>query len=94
MSKILSHAKSAINSYDDQQLAAMIASKRINDFKETLTLRNILSMDSPGTYGWILFQSKKNLSYLKKIPCFEELFAQSSISDVISFNKSSFEENK
>ena len=94
MTRILNHAKKAINVYDDTQLAAMIASKRINDFKETLSLRNILSMDSPGTYGWILFQSKKNLNFLKKIPCFEELFAQNTIPEVISSNRSSMEQKK
>ncbi|CPZ24085.1 citrate synthase [Mycobacteroides abscessus subsp. abscessus] len=32
-------------------------------------------MDSPGTYGWILHQSAKNIDKIGRLPSFEELFA-------------------
>jgi len=82
MSEISKHAKEAIDSYSEKHLAAMIASKRIEDFKETLSIRNTLSMDSPSTYGWILHQARKNERILEKIPCFEELFAKKSINTI------------
>ena len=61
----------------------MIAGKRLNDFKEALSLRNILSMDSPATYGWILHQQQKNKAALGRIPSFEELFANNALSDIL-----------
>lgn len=59
MNGLLRHAREAISGYSAAELAAMIAGKRLTDFKEALSLRNILSMDSPATYGWILHQQQK-----------------------------------
>ena len=78
------HAKDAINFYDDAGLATLVAEKRLTDFKLALSLRNILSMDSPGTYGWILHQNAKNRDALGNIPSFDELFAQNAIPDVVA----------
>ena len=78
------HAKDAINFYDDAGLATLVAEKRLTDFKRALSLRNILSMDSPGTYGWILHQNAKNRDALGKIPSFDELFAQNAIPEVVA----------
>lgn len=75
MNSLLKHAREAIGGYSDEELAVMISNKRILDFKEALSLRNILSMDSPSTYGWIILQDRKNLEALGAIPSFEELFA-------------------
>ena len=77
------HAKNALKDYDDLEIASLIADKRLTDFKESLILRNVLSMDSPGTYSWIIYQSEKNRSTLGAIPSFDELFAQVSVSDII-----------
>jgi glutamate synthase (NADPH/NADH) large chain len=78
------HAKDAINFYDDAGLATLVAEKRLTDFKRALSLRDILSMDSPGTYGWILHQNAKNRDALGNIPSFDELFAQNAIPDVVA----------
>ena len=60
MNLLLRHSRQAIANYNDVELAAMIANKRLNDFTTALTLRNVLSMDSPATYGWIIHQQHKN----------------------------------
>ncbi len=56
----------------------VVANKRITDYKAALTQRNVLSTDSPGTYGWILHQDSKNVERIGRLPSFEELFAAQS----------------
>lgn len=73
--KLQKHAREAIEVFDDEQLAVLIADKRITDYKEALTQRNVLSTDSLGTHGWILYQNAKNLDKIGRLPSFEELFA-------------------
>ncbi|MCI2265263.1 glutamate synthase-related protein [Sediminivirga luteola] len=58
--RITKYTKARLESFEDQELAAMIAAKRLGDYKESLAGRNVRSMDAPGTYGWILFQTRKN----------------------------------
>ncbi|MEL7027378.1 MAG: glutamate synthase large subunit, partial [Pseudomonadota bacterium] len=84
MAALAKHAKKAIEGYDDRGLAALVAHKRLSDFKRALSLRNILSMDSPGTYAWILHQDAKNLAQLGEIPSFDELFAHHALPDVVA----------
>ena len=79
MSQLLRHAKAAIETYSDPDLAVMVSSKRLTDFKRALSLRNVLSMDSPGTYGWILYQTRKNNHAIGRIPSYDELFAKDAL---------------
>ncbi|GAB5375701.1 MAG: glutamate synthase-related protein [Acuticoccus sp.] len=79
MNALLRHAREAVGEYSDPELAAMISNKRLGDFKRALSLRSILSVDSPGTYGWILHQDRKNAQTLGGMPSFEALFAGRSI---------------
>ena len=69
--------------YSSEQLAVLIADKRLRDYKQALNLRNCLSMDSIGTYSWILRQDRKNQADLGEIPDFEELFSKSIITDTL-----------
>jgi glutamate synthase (NADPH/NADH) large chain len=80
--KLQRYAREAIDGFDDEDLAVLIANKRITDYKAALTQRNVLSMDSPGTYGWILHQDAKNVERIGRMPSFEELFAAQSVPDV------------
>ncbi|WKG06642.1 glutamate synthase-related protein [Mycolicibacterium sp. HK-90] len=73
--KLQKHAREAIEVFSDEDLAVFIAHKRITDYKNALTQRNVLSTDSLGTYGWILFQDAKNTEKIGRLPSFEELFA-------------------
>ncbi|PID37451.1 MAG: glutamate synthase large subunit [Rhodobacterales bacterium] len=82
MMVLAKHARAAIADYDDTELSALVANKRLTDFKRALSMRNVLSMDSPGTYSWILSQSAKNRETLGHIPSFDELFAQNALPDI------------
>lgn len=73
--KLQKHAREAIDTFSDEDLAVLIANKRITDYKQALAQRNVLSTDSLGTYGWILHQDAKNLDKIGRLPSFEELFA-------------------
>ncbi|WP_078292399.1 glutamate synthase-related protein [Mycobacterium sp. D16R24] len=77
--KLQKYAREAIDGYSDEDLAVLIADKRLTDYKDALNQRNVLSMDSPGTYGWIIFQSAKNLDKIGRLPSFEELFAHQAL---------------
>ncbi len=81
MARLLRHAREAIAGYSDPELAVLISNKRIGDYKEALALRNILSMDSPGTYGWILRHDRRNREAIGPMPSFEELFARESLAE-------------
>ncbi|MEM1345345.1 MAG: glutamate synthase-related protein, partial [Pseudomonadota bacterium] len=84
MAALAKHARTALAGYDDRELAVLVAHKRLSDFKRALSLRNILSMDSPGTYAWILHQDAKNRTALGSVPSFDELFAQNALPDVVA----------
>lgn len=88
MQKLQRYAREAIDGYSDQELAALIADKRLRDYKSALSLRNILSMDSPGTYGWIIHQSLKNSTQLGALPSLEALFAKASMQELVATLKS------
>ncbi|MEM8701912.1 MAG: glutamate synthase-related protein, partial [Pseudomonadota bacterium] len=85
LKKLQAFARTAVSEYSDEELAVMIANKRLGDYKQALATRNVLSMDSPGTYGWILFQNSKNREKVGRLPGFEELFAKHSITDLMTF---------
>lgn len=87
LKKLQGYAKTAVGEYSDEELAVLIADKRLGDYKQALSNRNVLSMDSPGTYGWILFQDRKNREKVGHLPSFEELFAKHSISDLMTFTE-------
>ncbi len=83
MTALAKHAKSALESYDERELVALVANKRLSDFKEALAARNVTSVDSPGTYRWIIYQGEKNRTALGSIPSFDELFAQVALQNII-----------
>ncbi|WP_417669193.1 glutamate synthase-related protein [Roseibium sp.] len=85
LKKLQGYARTAVSEYGDDELAVLIADKRLADYKDALARRNVLSMDSPGTYGWILHQNAKNRDKIGHLPSFEELFAKHSIADLIAF---------
>ncbi|QGY27808.1 glutamate synthase-related protein [Pantoea cypripedii] len=82
VSKLQRHARSAIENYNDDELASLIASKRMSDYKAALTQRNIRSMDSLATYGWIIYQDARNRDVLGHLPDFEELFARAALPEI------------
>jgi len=83
MSKLLKHSREVINHYNDKELAVLIANKRLNDFKKALTLRNVMSMDSLSTYGWIIYQQLRNTRAVRSLKSYEELFYNQTIPDLV-----------
>jgi len=79
MQKLSRYAREAIADYDDQGLAVLVSEKRLSDYRQALAGRNTLSIDSPGTYGWIIQQTESNRDRIGRIPSFEELFAAKAI---------------
>jgi glutamate synthase (NADPH/NADH) large chain len=82
MSKLQRHARAAIEHYGDEELAALIAAKRLADYKTALGKRNIRAIDAPASYGWILDQDRRNVAILGRLPDFEELFARAALPDL------------
>lgn len=82
MQRLLKYAREALADHTDEQLAVMIAAKRLADYKDALSRRNILSMDSPGTYGWIMHRHDRNIEKIGRLPGFEELFAANALPDL------------
>ncbi len=87
MQKLLRHAREALQSYSDDEIAALVADKRLGDYRAALSQRNVLAMDSPGTYGWILRQAARNRDILGRIPNFEELFARAALPDLVALSR-------
>ncbi|MEM9247838.1 MAG: glutamate synthase-related protein [Pseudomonadota bacterium] len=84
MAALAKHARKALEDFDDAELAVLVSWKRLADFKRALALRNVLSMDSPGTYAWILHQDRKNTARLGDVPSFDSLFARNALPDVVA----------
>ena len=82
ISKLQRHARAAIENYNDEELSCLIAAKRMADYKAALTQRNIRSMDSLATYGWIIYQDASNRQVLGGLPDFEELFARAALPEL------------
>ena len=84
VSAITKMAKSALGEYEDAELAILISNSRLEDFKRTLAMRNVRSMDSLSTYSWIIHQDQKNRQAIGRIPDFDELFAKEAMQKLIS----------
>lgn len=64
--------REAYSNYNDGQLAALLASKRLNDYKTALINRSVQSIYSIGSTAWIIEQDHINKQALAGIPCIEE----------------------
>ena len=84
MSSLAKLAKSALQDYSDNELAVLISSSRLTDFKITLLLRNVMNMDSLPTYSWIMHQDRKNLAEIGSIPSFDEVFSNEATKHILS----------
>jgi glutamate synthase (NADPH/NADH) large chain len=93
LTRVGRYSRDILSDYGSEQLAALISAKRVDDYKQALARRNVASMDAPATYGWILYQDRRNLEALRdattgdgprasRLPSFDELFAARAIPDV------------
>ncbi|HEY5980550.1 MAG TPA: glutamate synthase-related protein [Microlunatus sp.] len=79
--KLQRYVRGKLERFDDAELAAQIAMKRLGDYQQSLQLRNVRGMDAPGTYGWILHQQQKNASWLDRSQ-FDELLVTAALDDL------------
>lgn len=83
--KLQRYALEAIAERTDEELAVLVADKRLTDYKRSLALRNVRSVHTPpGTYGWILLQDRKNHVSVGRLPGYEELFARHAVPDLLT----------
>ena len=72
---LVKSTREAYSNYSDDQLACLLASKRLNDYKTALINRSVQSIYSIGSTAWIIEQDKINRQALTGIPCIEEYLA-------------------
>ncbi|MGW0708234.1 glutamate synthase-related protein [Streptomyces sp. NPDC002643] len=79
--RVVKYLRGTLDRFDDEELATLIAIKRLDDYKSALRQRNNLSVDAPGTYGWILHQTIKNAGRARAAR-FDELLATAALDDL------------
>ena len=72
---LVKSTREAYSNYTDEQLAALLANKRLNDYKTALINRSVQSINSIGSSAWIIEQSIINKNALENIPCVQEYLA-------------------
>ncbi|MGW6731894.1 glutamate synthase-related protein [Streptomyces sp. NPDC055013] len=81
--RVVKYLRGTLERFDDGELATLIAIKRLDDYKRALKQRNNLSVDAPGTYGWIVHQNAKNAGRVRAAR-FDELLANAALEDIAS----------
>ncbi|MEU3603127.1 glutamate synthase-related protein [Streptomyces sp. NPDC006798] len=79
--RVVSYLRGTLERFADDELATLIAIKRLDDYKRALRQRNNASMDAPGTYGWIIHQNTKNAGRARAAR-FDELLATAAMDDL------------
>jgi glutamate synthase (NADPH/NADH) large chain len=72
---LVKNTREAYSNYSDDQLACLLAVKRLNDYKKALIRRDVQSIYSIGSTAWIIEQEKINREALAGIPSIEEYLA-------------------
>jgi glutamate synthase (NADPH/NADH) large chain len=72
---LIKNIREAYSQYDDVQLAALMAEKRINDYKTTLALRDMQSIYALGATAWIIEQDRLNRQTLADVPSIDKNLA-------------------
>ena len=72
---LVKSTREAYSNYTDEQLAALLANKRVNDYKTALINRSVQSINSIGSTAWIIEQNNINKLALENIPCVQEYLA-------------------
>ncbi|MEU0990786.1 glutamate synthase-related protein [Streptomyces sp. NPDC005953] len=79
--RVVKYLRGTLERFNDDELATLIAIKRLDDYKCALRQRNNLSVDAPGTYGWIIHQNNKNAGRVRAAR-FDELLATAALADI------------
>lgn len=67
--------RDALGNYTDEQLAVLMAGKRLADYKTSLIGRDVQSIYSLGSTAWIIEQDRKNRANLANMPNIEQFLA-------------------
>jgi glutamate synthase (NADPH/NADH) large chain len=68
--------KDALKDYSDKALAALLADKRVRDYKESSMLREVWDTRAWGTSVWIIERDRQNHKELAEYPALEEALAR------------------
>lgn len=79
--RVVKYLRGTLDRFADDELATLIAIKRLDDYKRALTQRNNRSMDALGTTGWIMHQNAKNDGRVREAR-FDELLATAALEDI------------
>jgi len=72
---LLRNTREAYGNYNDEQLANLLANKRLSDYKSALIKRSVQSIYSLGSTAWIIEQDRLNKKALADIPAIEQYLA-------------------
>lgn len=67
--------KAALADYSDEALAALLADKRVRDYKESFERREVWDTRAWGTTVWIIERDRANLAEMGQAPALEEKLA-------------------
>ena len=79
--RVVKYLRGTLDRFADDELATLVAVKRLDDHKRALTQRNNRSMDAPSTTGWIMHQNAKNDGRVRRAR-FDELLATAALEDI------------
>ncbi|NOQ35477.1 MAG: glutamate synthase large subunit, partial [Methylococcaceae bacterium] len=80
---LVKNTREAYSNYSDEQLASLLASKRLNDYKTALTNRDVQSINSIGSTAWIIEQDNINKQALVGLTSVEEYLASHASLEVV-----------
>jgi glutamate synthase (NADPH/NADH) large chain len=80
---LLKNTREAYSAYTDEQLAALLAQKRLNDYKTALSKRDVQSIYSIGSTAWIIEQDRINRKALSGLTSVEEYLARHTSLEVV-----------
>ena len=72
---LVKNTREAYSNYTDEQLASLLAAKRLQDYKTALINRDVQSINSIGSTAWIMEQDKANKHALTGLTSVEEYLA-------------------
>jgi glutamate synthase (NADPH/NADH) large chain len=75
--------REAYANYSDEQLSALLADKRLTDYKTALAQRDVQSIYSIGATAWIIEQDKINKQALTDVINVEQYIAELASSNIV-----------
>jgi glutamate synthase (NADPH/NADH) large chain len=75
--------REAYSSYTDEQLPALLADKRLTDYKTAMIQRDVQSINSIGSTAWIMEQQNANRIALSEVTGVEEYIAGLTSLDIV-----------